>query len=114
MVPITNLIKYNDLLRGHIPTQTLAILHYYISVQTRYVSTESESYYGHTLIIASTFPAVITAGNLEASSLHCLSILFTSTSEKFSEGVILSRRLRFCQIFINDGANLNLLYFVAF
>ena len=106
-------MKYNDLLRGQIPTQTLAILHYYIYVQTRYVSTESESYYGHTLIIASTL-SVITAGNLEASSLHCLSILFISTSEKFSEGVILSRRLRFCQIFINDGANLNLLYFVAF
>ena len=32
----------------------------------------------------------------------------------FSEGVILPQRLRFCRSFVNDGTNLNLLWFVAF
>lgn len=64
-------------------------------------------------IIASTFP-VITAGNLKANRLHCLSILFLSTSEMFREGVILPQRLGFRQSFINDRTTLNLLCFVAY
>ena len=65
------------------------------------------------LIIASTL-LIITAGNLEARTLQCLSILFMSSLEIFSEGAILPRRLRFCQIIINDRTHLDLLCFVAF
>lgn len=65
------------------------------------------------MIIASTFP-VVTAGNLKASRLQCRSIIFMSFSEIFSEGVISTQRLRFCQFLIYDGKNLNLLCFVAF
>ena len=64
-------------------------------------------------IIASTLP-VITARNLKASALQCLSILFMSSLETFREGAILSQRLRFCQIIINDRTHLDLLCFVAF
>ena len=64
------------------------------------------------LITASTLP-VVTAGILKASRLQCLSIIFMSSSEMFSEGVILPQRLRFCQILVYDGSYLNLLCFVA-
>ena len=63
--------------------------------------------------MASTLP-VITAGNVKACGLRCLSILFMSSLDMFSEGVILPQRLRFFQIIINNRTHLDLLCFVAF
>ena len=114
---IINLNKYYDLFRGQNPTQTLSILHHQVSLLTEYKSRQKAKVtlvvYTKLLIIASTLP-VITAGNLKASTLQCLSILFMSSLEMFSEGVILPQRLRFRQIIINDRTHLDLLCFVAF
>ena len=115
---IINLNKYYDLFRGQNPTQTLSILHHQVSLLTEYKSRQKRKRklhwsYTKLLIIASTLP-VITAGNLKASTLQCLSILFMSSLEMFGEGAILPQRLRFCQIIINDRTHLDLLCFVAF
>ena len=115
---IINVNKYYDLFRYQNPTQTLSILHHQVSLLTEYMSRQKAKvamivYLIKILIIASTLP-VITAGNLKASTLQCLSILFMSSFEIVSEGAILPQRLRFCQIIINGRTHLDLLCFVAF
>ena len=111
---IINLNKYYDLFRDQNPTQTLSILHTrYLYIQNISLDRKRKLHWSYTKLLASTLP-VITAGNLKASTLQCLSILFMSSLEMFSEGAILPQRLRFCQIIINDITHLDLLCFVAF
>ena len=116
MAPIINLNKYYDLLEVKLrrkPCQSSITR--YLYRQKIYLDRKGKLQwkFSELPIIALTLP-VITAGNLKASRLQCLSILFMSTSEMFREGVILPQRLHFCQSFINDRGTLNLLCFVAY